>query len=44
MLTGDDGHVPGLEDITFPMTQGTQETHDLPVEVEELDVQLFLEK
>jgi hypothetical protein len=40
MLTGHDDHVAGLEDLTFPMTQGTQETHDFPVQVEELDVQV----
>lgn len=41
MLTADDDHVAGLEDLTFPMTQGMEETHgDLPDEVEELDVQV----
>jgi hypothetical protein len=41
MLTADDDHVAGFEDLTFPMTQVMEETHgDLPVEVEELDVQV----
>jgi hypothetical protein len=42
MLTGDDDHVAGLEDLTFSMTQGTEGTYDLPAEVEQLDVQVQL--
>jgi hypothetical protein len=40
MLTGDDDHVAGLDDLSLPMTQETQLNHDLPFEVEQLDVQV----
>jgi hypothetical protein len=40
MLMGDDDHVAGLDDLSLPMTQETQLNHDLPFEVEQLDVQV----
>ena len=34
LLNGHYGHVAGLDDITFPMTQNSQSTHGIPSELE----------
>ena len=40
MINGDDAAVAGLDDLTFPMTQGTYDIHDFSSEVQQVDVEV----
>nr|TKW04091.1 hypothetical protein SEVIR_7G087200v2 [Setaria viridis] len=40
MINGDAAAVAGLDDLTFPMTQGTQDIYDFSFEVQQEDVEV----
>ena len=40
LLNGDYRDVAGIDDLTFPITQDNESTHDLPSQVQQVDVEV----
>ena len=40
LLNGHYGDVAGIDDLTFPITQDNESTHDLPSQVQQVDVEV----